>query len=485
MRDLSMKYLILDTNIYLDMIVSRTKGHKSDSYDHMQKLLDYDEIKLIVPAVVVTETKRHLGSEIKKVKTHLQKINSNIKNLYWINKIEELETFNNNIKAMKEVASNLLQSFKVEEYISDAHSLFDRLFGHDNVLILEETSNILAQSNRRRLHKKRPYHYNEKEKDSFADAVIIETLLNLEDYKELIDLKEDDKLYFVSQNTKDFSDEVDNNSLHPDILESLKLKALDDQFNYRIHFTKTLLEDFREEIESAGLREELEDLWEEELIEEFRKEEIARNRESGGLRSLSADWYEIVSEKPEIYDLLSYFTEVKEELERHYASYSEDFYEVLEFLNSMTPEDLRDKCLDKFWEVISLDPDDYTIEELWKCDDYFHWNGDILEFKDFDNKLFNISVEGKLNPQNGEIDTILVKANNSRTKESIFGEIEVTYGYLNFDENEQAADGLQDRIDFSLGSICEAVENEQNFILGQIEDAKEILDNFRIDYRLN
>lgn len=52
MRSNKMKYLSLDTNIYIDMIVSRENDHKPDSYKRMEKLLKFDQIKLLVPKLL-------------------------------------------------------------------------------------------------------------------------------------------------------------------------------------------------------------------------------------------------------------------------------------------------------------------------------------------------------------------------------------------------------------------------------------------------
>lgn len=62
-----MKYLMLDTNIYMDMVVARNGSHKADSYYQLKKLLDYGQIKLIVPKIVITEVFRHIDNEIGKV----------------------------------------------------------------------------------------------------------------------------------------------------------------------------------------------------------------------------------------------------------------------------------------------------------------------------------------------------------------------------------------------------------------------------------
>ena len=62
-----MKYLMLDTNIYIDMVVSRNGSHKADSYYQLKKLLDYGQIRLLVPKIVITEVFRHIDNDIDKV----------------------------------------------------------------------------------------------------------------------------------------------------------------------------------------------------------------------------------------------------------------------------------------------------------------------------------------------------------------------------------------------------------------------------------
>lgn len=475
-----MKYLILDTNIYLDMVVSRNRSHKSDSYNQMQTLLDYGEIQLIVPAVVINEIKRNLDDEVKSIYIKLGKVKKDIKELYWINKIEELDAFNISIKNISKNIEQLLSDFDTEKYISNAHSLFDKLFEHENVIILKESPNVLLNATKRKLYKNRPYHDNKKDKDSFADAVIIETLINIKDYQEVIDFTFEDQLYFVSRNTKDFSHQETKTLLHKDLVESLELNNLKDRFNYRIHFTKTLLEDFKEEIENAGLSEELN-----ELRKEFYREEISMNRDAGGLKPLTADWYEIISNESDIEKMMSSFIDFTEDLNGDFENYTESFHEIEEVLNQIESEEIKDEYMDLFKEAISLNPEEYISEEMWRCKDYFDYDDSILELTDFDNKKISVYVEGELNPQNGESDSLQIKIKSDKNELSTtFGEIEVTYGYLNFDEDGHASDGLQDNINFHLDSIHEAVEKEYDLISNQIREAHDILDEFILDYKL-
>ncbi|CEP83713.1 Uncharacterised protein [[Clostridium] sordellii] len=70
----------------------------------------------------------------------------------------------------------------------------------------------------RSIYKKRPFHYGGKDKDknSTADAVIIESLINI---KSLININNEDYIFFISRNPADFSADKGQNKnvLHEDI----------------------------------------------------------------------------------------------------------------------------------------------------------------------------------------------------------------------------------------------------------------------------
>ena len=62
-----MNYVLLDTNIIIDMVVDRRNQIDNKLLNKFLKLLEFDEIKLIVPEIVKTETYRHLDKEIDNV----------------------------------------------------------------------------------------------------------------------------------------------------------------------------------------------------------------------------------------------------------------------------------------------------------------------------------------------------------------------------------------------------------------------------------
>lgn len=489
-----MKYLALDTNIYLDMVVSRNKSHKSESYYQMLKLLDYGEIRLLVPSVIITEVKRHIDHEINKIYENLKRIKKSVDSLYWINNVEEMKAFSTSIPTVKSGINDLHILFEANKnkYISDADELFNNLFSHRNVKILEETEEILFKANKRKLHKKRPFHYNEPDKDSIADAVIIETLINI---KDLIDFTDDDQLFFISRNTVDFSEKQQVSMLHEDIKRSLRTSGVIEQFHYSIHFTKTLVHDFKNETENAGVLEELQKERELELYEELDFEEIERNREAGGLTSLSANWDEIISEHRQVLDLLQTLNDYKEDLLATFEAFSDDYFEMIELIENLdlvsaqsvvnsfnhiennelrissNLEEMIEEILDLFTSRVNINPEDFEVEKMWKCEEVFDLSKDLLEFKDFNDQSYRIYVKGELNPEDRGHDTIEINLHDNITGKSGIGSgaIEISYGYLNFDEDGHAADGLQEEIDVHLENVLETSSEVYEQINNQIE----------------
>ncbi|MDZ5609137.1 PIN domain-containing protein [Bacillus pseudomycoides] len=112
-----MKYLMLDTNIYIDMLVARYQAHKPESYRHLMKLLNHGEVRLIVPNIVKTEVFRHLDNEICKIGNTIKGIKSKINSLYWINHIEEIEQFNQKLKPVKNGINDITHGFEQNQSI--------------------------------------------------------------------------------------------------------------------------------------------------------------------------------------------------------------------------------------------------------------------------------------------------------------------------------------------------------------------------------
>lgn len=85
-----------------------------------------------------------------------------------------------------------------------------------------------------------------------------------------------------------------------------------------------------------------------------------------------------------------------------------------------------------------------------------------------DQKLFLKIDEININPSAGDKEWIDISLSDE--KETIArGTIELTVGYIEYDEDGGVADGLADEIDYSYSSIIEQLDN---FILAQNEYMK-------------
>lgn len=496
-----MKYLMLDTNIYIDMLVARYQAHKPESYRHLMKLLNHGEVRLIVPSIVKTEVFRHLDNEIVKIGNTIKGIKSKINSLYWINHIEEIEQFNQKLKPVKNGINDITHGFEQNQsiYIKNAMDLFDKLFQHEHTLIVDETEELVFKASQRQIHKLRPFHYG-KDKDSMADSIIIETLINIQD---LISFNNDDQAYFISRNTEDFSEKGDKNQLHKDIELSLKNKKIDDRIHYRILFTKTLLDDFKTESEHAELIEELiaEEEWQKEyVLQDCIDSETDRIREGAGLTSLSADYEGKIAELNEIHDLFNELEEFQGIFLSEYETYSNiyslleeeldsrGFDEILEIIvhfNQQRPlleiniEGCNDKhdLINEIFSIIHrlcFNNEEVVIDDMFRCQDYFELNATLATIQDFNGVEYKIDTSGYLSPDHGGRDSIYLSILKEEQKIEV-GEITINYGFLEIDDDGNVGDGSAQDIDVHIENVITEIESIKNEIMSEIVFNQKIL----------
>ncbi|MCF8890427.1 PIN domain-containing protein [Priestia megaterium] len=497
-----MKYLMIDTNIYIDMVVARNQDHKPESYNHLLKLLDYGEIRVLIPKIVITEVFRHIDNEIDKIGQGIKHIKSTINGFYWVNSNEEIEQFNEKLKPVKKGINGLIDEFErsKNKYKENSRNLFNKLFNHNNTIIINETEDIVFKATQRKIHKLRPFHYG-KDKDSMADSIIIETLINIKDLMTF----DDDVIYFISRNPSDFSknEKEGKDLLHKDIKLSLVEKEIIDQVHYRLLFTKTLLEDFKNETEHVGLIEELEaeKEWETEMrIQESKDYEIEMNREAGGLTPLSADYDEIIAELDPIQDLIYRLEQFQKELTVRYENYAEiysflgdelgsrNFQEVLELaanFNEQKPlleldiEGCNDEndLVNEIFSIVHelcLDVNEIEVDDMFHYQDYFESNATLAIIRGFNGEQYRIDTLGSLSPSNGESDNIYLSIykNEQRIKEAI---ITINYGFLDFDEDGNAGDGREESIDINTEDIIQEIESIKNRVISEIDLKHKVL----------
>jgi hypothetical protein len=475
---------MLDTNIYLDMIVARNQSNNANSYEQFIKLLNYGQVGLIVPKIVETEVLRHIDDEIDKIGIFLKETKKRIKMLYWINDKQSLEQFQEMLKPVRAGVNHLNNEFSqgINQFKKRSKTIMDKVFRNHSTLIINETNEIMFNAMQRRLHKRRPFHYGKDEnKDCLADSVIIETLINI---KDLMNFHEDDEIFFISRNIEEFSKSklsTEKSLFHEDIIRSLEKKEILNNVQYRIHFTQSLLDDFTAETENAGIKEELE----RELVQESLDMQIDESREAGGLGPLSDDHYvQRINDSQEMTELVDRLEAIKIDIDDEYNQYVEDYNDLIEKLDGKNYSDMqnitryfnahRDQtipaidisdCLneddikEKFELVIFkyfCDPDEIELDDRVNVKDYYELNDTLARFL-INNENYEIRTEGNLNPENAGADNIdIALYKNSNRIEA--GSINIEYGYLNFNDNGNADDGQSDSIDIQVDEILERLD---------------------------
>lgn len=253
-----MKYLLIDTNIYLDLLFFRTKHNPPESHKYLLDLLKWDTSKLLVPEIVKTEVYRNAYILLEQSGKNVKDIIKRLESSFWLN--DCMEASNDYSNKIKEICEKLneyknLHDQKKGQLKAIVEKLLDSIFSHKNTIIIKNDMDIIPKIIKRRIFKECPFHSG---KDAYADAIIVETLVNITKY---IKLEQEDKVYFVSRNFEDFSEsKEEREKLHSQIQQELKNNNLEDNIYYSIYFFRTLKTEFEVEyITAKQLEKEYED----------------------------------------------------------------------------------------------------------------------------------------------------------------------------------------------------------------------------------
>lgn len=467
------------------MIVSRDDGHKPESYEQMMKLLSYGEIKLVLPEIIINEVERNVEREIDKTYQKLKEAKKNIDGLYWINNAEEMESFKELKNAATFNINELITQYtrNKEKYVQGAKKLLENIFNHSSTVIIKETDDVIKKAYKRQLYKKKPF--NEKGKDSLGDAVIIESLI-----KYISDHKKNNKLFFVSNNTKDFSSETDKEILHQHIQEDIKKLNIEEEFHYRVYFTKTLIEDFQDEIKNAGILEQL-------IAESYYEDELNSIRQKLGITSLNADWTNILANDSEVIDFASQLLNCHEEISEQFNSFEDTYNNFKKYIESLNYEKLEEVMNSFNINTTTLNKDklvyqqailEWTSEkididiDMGEPSEYlegFPLNKPILKIRDFQGNNFMIEVQGQIFPENDESDMLDITVTNFITNKNAKGSIDIYYGYSGLNDYD-SPEGIGEQINLcGLESVIDTVKEVSEFIIAQIEECKEKINEIK------
>lgn len=500
-----MKYILMDTNIFIDMMVGRERRINSELIKSFVKLLDFDEIRLVVPQIVKYETNKHMEDELEQVGRNIDNVIKKIDGLYGINGYSDegfdiAEYKEKSVKPLND-AKNMFETKKAL-CLKQIKKLMDEVFEHSNTIIIDDDEKLLSLCMRRKVYKKAPFHIENKE--SNADGLIAETLIHLKDYIEKID-QQDNVIYFVTGNHKDFSQSSkEKDKLHSHIIEDLEKEGIANRVKYVRQFNKLIGVNMKDEVKNANLKEEFEREFEEEENErkaDYWREMEDLEREAGGLSSLSSiednfeDNFRESSYAERIVSCFTRINECYEQLENFYIFYDEELSNYLQGSSIC----VISRELEKWNKIMAEDGEtevDETVEGIMEISDWieklknstcYYSSGEALP-EEMEICETDVTIKGTesvpyelvmdeffLNPSSGGSDTIdiYVKKNGDIL---VHGKIELVYGFIEYDEDGGIGDACSDDINYNTQEVEEYIEQIANALEEKVSKHQCIVD---------
>lgn len=444
------------------MIVNRRNNISSKLINDFTALVAVGGIKIMLPDIVKYETYKHLEKEVEAIGILLNKQISNIKDLYWLTGFQtneiDVESYKNRAK---EPLCELLRIFDQQKsnYITEVRRSINGIFESEHTILIETNEDLIQKVMKRKIFKKSPMHKNNKE--SFADAIIAEVLINAKSY---IQLKDNDVIYFVTENYTDYSmDKTHKEVFHPDIEADLKAAGVFKHVKFINSFSKLLALELQNEIKEANM----ELAFEEDYLEYFDKDESYR--EMAGLPSLSGFqnyMEEYVAEHDESQRIVDVFENINKEMrkiEEIYSTY-DDLLVAVDF-DAVEPTKLK-QLQERLGGILSsedLIDNIFSLMEETKVEclelpDRLYVGADVNIPNLEHNNLCLHWINFELYPNSGDSHTVYLQL---KKDDEIIAEsyIEVFYGYMNFDEDGNAADGCESEISVNFYNIIEALNN--------------------------
>lgn len=472
-----MIYVLLDTNIIIDMVVDRRDMVKDKILADFVRLIEFDEVKLIVPEIIKTETFRHLDEELSNVGKKIERTLDNIKGLYGVATLNttplDLGEYKKRARAELNEALKIYESNK-SLYRSDIFDTVNLLFTHKNTIVIEDIS-LMDVVLKRKIYKRAPFHKVEKE--SNGDGVITETLINIEKF---IELASDDIIYFVTGNYTDFSSSKDKNILHEDILSDLAQSGVEKYVRYVRSFNCLVRKDLKDSVKNAKSLEELQrdlEAEEENYQRQFEEEMVDLERESFGFSSLSSfesqveEQLSISTFAESMTELYGEFKSIENEIEDIILKY-EDLADDLRNMDLVLLPDalqkLSDTC-DLYCEVNYsgvkelldyLDDRVKSLENLVVCEDFECLNfGSSYSIYLPDQCEFILEIEDLyLSPSSGESDEIDILLYSTDSFEYRFtAQIDICYGEIEVDDDGGIANAYEESVSLSDYGIVKQI----------------------------
>ena len=232
-----MNYLVLDTNIYINLCLKRANSVTAPCLKSISELLKTNQIKIVLPDIIRIEFLRNIGPEFENSQIFLNSVINQIDRIVLPHDISDKlrqETTNN----LKEILSKF-KNINTQEQIRPILDIME----HKNTVSLPTTDALILKAFRRVVEKKAPAH--NKNKKSEADCLIVESIIS---YFSAIDDKK--KVFFITDNKSDFANPDKPEDVHPDLLPSFRGLGI----KYAPHLAKILKKQFGQEIDEEDIK---------------------------------------------------------------------------------------------------------------------------------------------------------------------------------------------------------------------------------------
>lgn len=203
-----MKYILLDTCVWIDMA---KLIYENDIYNMLNKLLDENQITLLLPDLVLDEWERNKQDAISNRQVKLFRDGMRqIKNLSVLVEPRYRDEFNNLLGYL--TPTDQILKLRASEKIREFDNIIMNVNGKTNIVKLEITDEIKINTVRWAIDKKAPCH----KKSSMADALIL--FSGIKYFDNLGEIDNIEKI-FITHNKQDFSSENNATMVHNDLQE--------------------------------------------------------------------------------------------------------------------------------------------------------------------------------------------------------------------------------------------------------------------------
>ena len=214
-----MNILFIDTCVWIKLL---QEMKNEEIFQNLHKLTTEGTIRIIVSEQLLLEYERN---KQRVAQSRIESLKSSIKKIRWFGNILDENQYKNLNICLDSYEENL---GKISADYDKLSNLCDEIFNSENTIRLKTTDEILLKAANRAVNKQWPFMKN---KNSIGDAIHYETVISFKESKQ------EDKLYFITDNFHDFSGKKAENP-HPDIKDSFDQLNID----YILNFPKLIEE---------------------------------------------------------------------------------------------------------------------------------------------------------------------------------------------------------------------------------------------------